>query len=183
MDGVYFDVPGTRNGAFRDNGGTSMSKSKNRLKLKFAVSTACFIHFVNAAPATQITPAASCMVNSAATLDFATGGALATNIDQTSTIRIACSVTTPYSIGLDAGAGAGATAAVRKLTGAAASVDYVLYRDGARTTLWGDTVGIDAEAATCSGVAQTHTLYGRVTAQPTPVPGTYTDTITVTVTY
>jgi spore coat protein U-like protein len=183
MDGVYFDVPGTRNGAFGDNGGTSMSKSKNRLKLKFAAAAISFVHCVNAAPATQIKPAASCTVNSAATLDFATGDALAANIDQTSTIRIECSGRTPYSIGLDAGAGAGATAAVRKLTGAAASVDYALYRDGARTMLWGDTVGIDAEAATCSGVAQTHTLYGRVTAQPTPVPGTYTDTITVTVTY
>jgi len=183
MDGVYFDVPGTRNGAFGDNGGTSMSKSKNRLKLKFAAAAISFIHCVNAAPATQIRPAASCTVNSAATLDFATGDALAANIDQTSTIRIECSGRTPYSIGLDAGAGAGATAAVRKLTGAAASVDYALYRDGARTMLWGDTVGIDAEAATCSGVVQTHTLYGRVTAQPTPVPGTYTDTITVTVTY
>ena len=116
----------------------------------------------------QIALAAACTVSSAATLDFATGDALAAHIDQTSTIRIACSGTTPYSIGLDAGAGAGATAAVRKLTGAAASVDYALYRDGARTTLWGDTVGIDAEAATCSGVAQTYTLYGRVTAQPTP---------------
>ena len=182
MESVYFDVPGTRNGALRDNGGTTMSKSKNRLKLKFAVSTACFIHFANAAPATQIAPAASCTV-STATLDFPIADALAANIDQTSTIRIACSGTTPYSIGLDAGAGAGATAAVRKLTGAAASVDYALYRDGARTMLWGDTVGIDAEAGTCSGLAQTHTLYGRVRAQPTPVPGTYTDTITVTVTY
>ena len=156
-----------------------MSKSKNRLKLQFAAAAICFIPCVNAAPAAQIAPAASCTVNSAATLDFATGGALAANIDRTSTIRITCSGTTPYSISLDAGA----TASVRKLTGAAASVDYALYRDGARTMLWGDTVGIDAEAATCGRVAQTHTLYGRVTPQPTPVPGTYTDTITVTVTY
>ena len=160
-----------------------MSKSKNRLKLKFAAAAICFIPCVNATPATQIAPAASCTVNSAATLDFPIGDALAAHIDQTSTISIECSGTTPYSIGLGAGAGAGATAAVRKLTGPAASVDYALYRDGARTMLWGDTVGIDAEAATCGRVAQTHTLYGRVTPQPTPVPGTYTDTITVTVTY
>jgi len=160
-----------------------MSKSQNRLKLKFAAAAICFIPCVNATPATQIAPAASCTVNSAATLDFPIGDALAAHIDQTSAISIECSGTTPYSIGLGAGAGAGATAAVRKLTGPAASVDYALYRDGARTMLWGDTVGIDAEAATCGRVAQTHTLYGRVTPQPTPVPGTYTDTITVTVTY
>ncbi|MCE3520182.1 spore coat protein U domain-containing protein, partial [Escherichia coli] len=34
-----------------------------------------------------------------------------------------------------------------------------------------------------SGAAQPYTVYGRVPVQTTPAPGTYTDTITVTVTY
>jgi spore coat protein U-like protein len=33
------------------------------------------------------------------------------------------------------------------------------------------------------GSSQNYTVYGRVQAQTTPAPGTYTDTITVTVTY
>jgi spore coat protein U-like protein len=49
--------------------------------------------------------------------------------------------------------------------------------------VWGNTVGTDTVAATGSGAAQSYTVYGRITAQTTPAPGTYTDTITVTVTY
>jgi spore coat protein U-like protein len=38
-------------------------------------------------------------------------------------------------------------------------------------------------SATGNGADQTFTIYGRVPAQTTPAPGTYTDTVTVTVTY
>lgn len=52
-----------------------------------------------------------------------------------------------------------------------------------RTTVWGNTVGTDTVSATASGSAQSHTVYGRVPPQTSPAPASYTDTITVTVTY
>lgn len=91
--------------------------------------------------------------------------------------------TTPYNIGLDAGTGTGATVAVRKMTSGANAVNYSLYSDSGHTTVWGNTVGTNTVAATGNGSTQSYTVYGRVTAQTTPAPGTYTDTITVTVTY
>jgi spore coat protein U-like protein len=131
----------------------------------------------------QMTITATCLVNSASTLNFGTQGVLSTNVDQTSTVQVTCTNTTPYNIGLDAGTGSGATVATRKLTSGATTVNYTLYSNSTRTTLWGNTVGTDTVAATGNGAAQSYTVYGRVPPQAAPAPGTYTDTITVTVTY
>jgi spore coat protein U-like protein len=131
----------------------------------------------------QLTIQAECLINSASTLNFGTLGVLSANVDQTSTIQVQCTNTTPYTIGLDAGTGAGATVATRKLTGGAATVNYSLYSNAGRTTVWGTTIGSNTVASTGTGAAQSFTIYGRIPAQTTPAPATYTDTITVTVTY
>ena len=88
-----------------------------------------------------------------------------------------------YNVGLNAGTGTGATVAVRKMTSGANTITYSLYKDAARTTVWGNTFNTDTVAATGTGVAQTYDVYGRVPPQTTPQPGTYTDTIIVTLTY
>jgi spore coat protein U-like protein len=131
----------------------------------------------------QITLAATCVINSASTLNFGNQGILAANVDQTSTVQVTCTNTTPYNIGLDVGTGSGATVATRKMTSGGATVNYSLYSDSAHTTVWGNTIGTDTVAATGNGTGQNYTVYGRVPPQTTPAPGTYTDTITVTVTY
>jgi spore coat protein U-like protein len=131
----------------------------------------------------QITILANCAIDSASTLNFGSQGILSANVDQTSTIQVTCTNTTPYTIGLSAGTGAGATVGTRKMTGGGNTIDYSLYRDVGRTQVWGTTIGTDTVAATGSGAAQTHTVYGRVPPQGTPAPATYSDTITVTVTY
>jgi spore coat protein U-like protein len=168
-----------------------MLKYQNRLKLKFAVATVCLLQFVSASFAstttstftTQVMIAASCTINSASTLNFGSQGVLIANVDQTSTLQVQCTNTTPYNIGLDAGTGTGATVAVRKMTSGANTVNYSLYSDSGRATVWGNTVGTDTVAAIGSGASQSYTVYGRVMAQTTPAPGTYNDTVTLTVTY
>ena len=86
----------------------------------------------------QMTITATCTVNSASTLNFGTQGVLSANVDQTSTIQATCTNTTPYNIGLNAGTGTGATVAVRKMTSAANTVNYTLYSNSGRTTVWGN---------------------------------------------
>ena len=130
-----------------------------------------------------VTLTATCTINSASALNFGNQGILAANVDQTSTIQVTCSNTTPYNIGLDAGTGSGATVAARKMTNGGNTVTYSLYTDAGRSTVWGNTVGTDTVSATGNGSAQSHTVYGRVPPQATPAAATYTDTITVTVTY
>jgi spore coat protein U-like protein len=143
----------------------------------------------NAATATgqfnvTITIQSNCVVVSATDLAFGTQGVISANIDAQSTISVQCTNTTPYNIGINAGNGAGATVAARKMTGpAAATVTYSAYRDAARTLVWGQTIGTDTEAATGNGSAQPITVFGRVPPQTTPAAGAYTDTLTVTVTF
>jgi spore coat protein U-like protein len=147
-----------------------------------------FANQANAATATstftvQMTVNSSCVINSASTLDFGTTGVLTANVDNTSTLAVQCTNTTPYNVGLNAGLGSGATVAVRKLTNGANTINYSLYTTSGRTVVWGNTVGTDTQAGTGNGASQNYTVYGRVPPQTTPAPAAYTDTITVTVTY
>jgi spore coat protein U-like protein len=134
--------------------------------------------------AVSATIVATCTINSASTLNFGNSiGVLAANVDQQSTIQVTCTNTTPYTIALDAGTGSGATVAVRKLTSGGATINYSLYTSNTYGTAWGVTGGTDTVAGTGNGSAQSYTVYGRIPPQTTPAPGTYTDTITVTVGY
>ncbi|CAN7303121.1 Csu type fimbrial protein [Bosea sp. LjRoot237] len=141
----------------------------------------------NAATATgtfqvQINIQAACTIASATDMNFGNVGVLSTNIDSTSTITVQCTATTPYNIGLNAGLNGGAVT-TRQMSGAGGTVNYSLFRDPARTLNWGETIGTDTSVGTGSGSTQAYTVYGRVSAQATPSPALYTDTITVTVTY
>lgn len=130
-----------------------------------------------------MTIGASCTVISASTMAFGSSGVILTNVDQTSSISVQCTDTTPYAIGLNAGVGAGATVATRKMSNGARTINYTLYSNAGRSTVWGDTPGTDTVAGVGNGDPQAFTVYGRVAPQTTPAPGSYTDTITVTVTY
>lgn len=127
---------------------------------------------------------AECKLTSTSDLAFGTTGVIQTAINSTGAIGVQCTNTTPYNIGLNAGSGSGATVSARRMTsGAGAYIIYEIYRDAARTQIWGDTVGTNTVSGTGNGAVQTTTVYGRVPAQTTPAAGSYTDTVTVTVTY
>ena len=69
------------------------------------------------------------------------------------------------------------------MTSGGATINYSLYTDSGRSTVWGNTVGTDTVSATGNGAAQSFTVYGQVPLQTTPAPALYTDTITLTVSY
>jgi spore coat protein U-like protein len=125
---------------------------------------------------------ASCVINSTATLDLGSSGVINTNHDANAPLHIQCTNTTPYTIGLDKGATTGAAIAQRLLANGGATVNYNLFQSAAYATIWGDT-GAGLVSSTGTGADQTFNIYGRVPTQSTPAPGTYTDTVTVTVTY
>ncbi|MCR4265400.1 spore coat U domain-containing protein [Nitratireductor sp. ZSWI3] len=132
----------------------------------------------------QITINAECQINAASDLDFGASGVIGAAIEATSAIAVQCTNGTTYDIGLNEGQGAGATVADRAMTGPnSEDVAYSLYTDAAHTDVWGNTIGTDTVAGTGTGSEQTYTVFGQVPAQATPTPGTYTDIITVTLTY
>jgi spore coat protein U-like protein len=108
-----------------------------------------------------------------------------TQLDGQSQISVTCGNTTPWNIGLNQGTFSGATVTTRRMTGpGSSSLLYFLYQDAARTTNWGDTVGTDTVSGTGTGSAQLLNVYGRVPgSQTTGMPGSYADTILVTLTY
>jgi spore coat protein U-like protein len=123
---------------------------------------------------------ATCLI-SATTLAFGTyTGVVANN---TSTVTVTCTNTTPYTLGLDAGTSTGATVTTRKMTGpSSALLSYSLFSDGSRTVNWGNTTG-SWVSGTGNGAGQGITVYGQVGAGQYVTPGAYSDTITATVTY
>jgi spore coat protein U-like protein len=154
----------------KDNtGGPSCPRTENTHNSSFTVSA---------------TVLASCSV-SASNLNFGTTGLLTSNIDAANSLSVTCATGTAYNVGLSAGNGSGATMAARKMTKASTTntTTYSLYRNAARTQVWGTTIGTDTQSGTGTGSAQSLTVYGRVPSQTTPPPGVYTDTIVVTVTY
>ena len=127
-----------------------------------------------------VTP--SCTVSTVGA-NFGTVGSLASAIDTTGTVNVACSNGAPYNVGIGAGNGIGATVSARKMTSGANTVTYSLYSNAGRTTVWGNTIGTDTVTGTGVGSNQALTVYGRVPAGISPAPGTYTDSAIVTVTY
>jgi spore coat protein U-like protein len=134
---------------------------------------------------TNASVAAQCNV-SAANLSFGAIDPLNSQVDRTTTLTMNCTKNSPYTVGLDAGVTAGATIAQRLMANGANTMQYNLYTDAARTTIWGNTVGSWVSASGAGlGIAQTLTVYGRVASGQTNLAvGNYQEnTITVTVTY
>jgi spore coat protein U-like protein len=133
----------------------------------------------------QITITNACTIVSATNMNFGSVGVIgAAGVDATSTITVQCTTSAPYNIGLNVGAGSGATVTTRLMTsGASNTVSYSLYQDAAHTLVWGPTIGTNTVASTGTGASQAFTVYGHVPSQTTPPAAVYNDTITVTVTY
>jgi spore coat protein U-like protein len=114
------------------------------------------------------------------------------NVPATTRLSVRCTKGLAFVIALNSGATHGASMAQRLMMSGAYTLEYNLYTSPALTTVWGDGTG---SSATVSGVgngttasdAVTETVYGALpdsaANQALPPGGTYTDTITVTVSY
>jgi spore coat protein U-like protein len=128
------------------------------------------------------TNATICSV-SAASLNFGSAGVLRAALEATSSVTVTCTNAAPYTVALDGGLSGATNPAQRKMSQASQTITYGLYQDSGRAVPWGDSVGVNTMAGTGSGLAQTFTVYGRVPVQNTPSPGTYSDTVVLTISY
>ncbi len=129
----------------------------------------------------QFVVASSCSTSTTANMDF---GALPATLsvaqaDATGTISITCTIGAPYTL---------------KGYGLAYGSQSLLYRSGSNFTdslkydlAWDSQYAQKLPGATSSGTgtgaAQTVTIYGRISAQTAPSAGSYTDTLTLKITY
>jgi len=107
------------------------------------------------------------------------------------TISVKCTNTSPFHVALNAGSSAGDSFTQRLMTLASgtATLQYNLYTSSAFTTVFGDGSGSTSTVGgtgTGLATATTVTVYGRVldsAANQAIAPGSYSDSIFVTVSY
>lgn len=130
------------------------------------------------------TVADTCSI-SASNLAFGAYDPGAGDLNGTTTIVATCTEDTTYNIGLDTGDnGASATTTTRAMDDSLTNyLDYELYQDSSRTTVWGETVGTDTVSQTSAGGDESHTVYGQIPGSQFVPAGSYSDTINVTITY
>jgi spore coat protein U-like protein len=96
-------------------------------------------------------------------------------------VTVTCPLLTIYSVALGAGLGVGATTTTRKMTGPGSTqLNYQMFQNSSRTTNWGNTT--DTVSGVGTGSAQTLQIFPQAAAGQIVQPGTYTDTVTVSVT-
>lgn len=105
---------------------------------------------------------------------------------QTSTgngnIELRCTPGTTAKITMNAGLyGSNISDRKMRLTTGSTTLNYQIYTSSTRLTVWDDTVGVSVTFN--SDTTQSIPIYGRVPVQTTPTSGTYTDQITLTVSY
>jgi len=129
----------------------------------------------------QAQVADTCFIGTATDLEFGQVSTLDSDRYQTSTITLRCPWV-PWQVGLNNGSNN--VGNIRRMVGPGnAHITYELYRDSGRTQRWGNTLNSDTVAGNGNGALQSLTVYGRVPVQPTPAGGTYSDTVTVTLTF
>ncbi|CBA16507.1 Csu type fimbrial protein [Xanthomonas albilineans] len=131
----------------------------------------------------SITVPSTCAIGSIADLDFGSqSGLIDSALNYTTTLNMTCRYRTAWQVSLDNGQNA--NGAIRRMRNANGQyLTYELYRDAARTQRWGSTLNTDTQTGTGTGNTQSLTLYGQVPAVQAPTPGSYSDLVTVTVTY
>lgn len=119
---------------------------------------------------------------SATNLNFGVVGNLSSAITAQGGVTVQCTNGDAFRVSLNGGASGNVANRSLRLQGGADTVGYQLYLDAALSMPWGDgSNGTSRLTATGSGLPQSYTVYGRIPPQNSPRPGTYGDTITVTV--
>ena len=140
--------------------------------------------------------ASSCqIVGSIADLDFGSydplGGSAKTG--QTA-INVRCSLLLPYTVKLNAGQHSGNDFSARRMQNQSDETHYLSYNlytlaGCGPANLWGDgtatttTVGGIGSGLLSGITPASHTVYGCMPAGQEALPGSYSDTVTVTITY
>lgn len=106
------------------------------------------------------------------------------NINGSNMLTATCTLALPYTLGLNAGIGTGATAASRKMTrsGGSELLNYSLYQTVDRLVVLGDTTGLTLSGLG-TGLAIDHPVFGTIPAGQNVPAGNYVDTVTATITF
>lgn len=123
--------------------------------------------------------AASCTVSSSGVAFGAYDPTDAADTRGTGTVRLSCDASVSASVALSGGGGSTIDHA---MSNGVSQLGYALYADAQRSTIWGDGTG-GSQTVSFDGTAVDHAIYGAIPARQRVTAGSYTDTITLTVSY
>lgn len=115
-------------------------------------------------------------------LAFGTVNILSGQVDATATIRLRCGPAVAYSVALDNGQNFNGQRRMSNGIGIFTYVPYQIYRNAARTQVWGATPATMVSGITPANGQATLTAYGRV-PNSLVFPRAYADVVTVTVNF
>lgn len=116
----------------------------------------------------RMTIVAECAIASGGLVDFGNGRVLRASSNASTALQVTCSKATPYNLDLSTRSGAGEDAATRRSS--AHATGYRLPQASSRT-------------ASRDRETRSFLVHGQAAPEATLLFGTYTDTVTVTVTY
>ena len=107
----------------------------------------------------------------------------ASALDGIGTVSVTCTKGAVAKVGLNTGSYP--SGGRRMFAGGEAFLNYELYRDQTRATVWGDTLGnaVDVPASPSALQPQVLTVYGRVPQAQDATVGNYADTVVATVNF
>jgi len=131
--------------------------------------------------------AASCTVSSSGVSFGSFSPLTLAYVDSTGSITVNCTDVSSYSISLSTGTGSG-TYSQRRMVSGGYDLYYNLYWEATYQQIWGDGTSGSYPVSLnnpVNGQNYLHTIYGRIplSSQRAAHVGTYSDTITVTVSY
>jgi len=136
-------------------------------------------------PASASAQAPSCTISVTAVAFGSYNVFTATATDSTGTITYNCN-STAANISVTLSKGASSTFSPRNLKKGAEVLQYNLYRNAARTNIWGDGTGGTATYTRANPPNNSNvvlTIYGRIPATQDVSAGNYTDTVSATINF
>ena len=126
----------------------------------------------------------SCNI-SATSMGFGTRADLNSAQTTSNQISITCTKGVRYTLGLNNGSNGGTSPSNRFMADSASGqkISYGIFQDTNMTLQWGSTAGVDMISGKATGLTQVYNAYGQIPVQPTPLGGSYADTVVITVTY
>jgi spore coat protein U-like protein len=109
----------------------------------------------------------------------------ATPLDSTGSVTYNCSGIGQNQITINLSRGGAPTFSPRRMLKSSEALNYNLYLDAARTTIWGDATSGTSQYGPIrpSGGNDTLTIYGRIPAGQDASAGSYTDTVIATINF
>lgn len=133
---------------------------------------------------TALAAGGSCGLLNSPTLDFGGYSSIGGVKDASAAFSMTCvpvlpALTVSYTIKL--GAGGSGSYAARRMSAGGYTLGYNLYKDSARTQIWGDgTAGTTTVTGNCATLCSNQ-IYGRVPASQSVPAAQYSDSVVVTV--